>query len=156
MMINRETATSNLERLIGSGVLNEDIADSLEEIRFCIEAERAGLHLWGASDEDIQIIEAYECLKDHVHQFVEKFDTKNMVFGLQNNKPVELVEGFFKVSFESANLEEALNNMKPGDSIQVLGLEGPDRKYRLGTVTNTIPDVNEGEVVVGLRTLTEL
>jgi hypothetical protein len=106
--------------------------------------------------KDIQIIEAYEDLKDHVRQFVEKFDTENMVFGLQNNKPVELVEGFFKVSFESANLDEALNHMKPGDSIQVLGLEGPDRKYRLGTVTNTIPDVNEGEVVVGLRTLTEL
>lgn len=62
MMINRETATANLERLIGSGVIDEGLADTLEEIRFCIEAERAGLHLWGASDEDIQIIEAPKCL----------------------------------------------------------------------------------------------
>ena len=48
MLINRETAIGVLEDLIGSGFFDDDLRGSLEEIAYCIEAERKGEDLWGA------------------------------------------------------------------------------------------------------------
>ena len=47
MLINRETAIDVLENLIGSGFFDDDLRSSLEEIAYCIEAERKGEDLWG-------------------------------------------------------------------------------------------------------------
>ena len=51
MIINRETAIDVLENLIGSGFFDDDLRSSLEEIIFCLKAERQGEDIWGTDIE---------------------------------------------------------------------------------------------------------
>ena len=55
MMINRETAVSYLTDIINSGYFSENLRSSLEEIRYCIEAEMKGFHVWNAEDDHIKL-----------------------------------------------------------------------------------------------------
>ena len=94
--------------------------------------------------------EHQEILKNYVRDFVEHYDTHNMILGLDGNTPKEIVEGFFEVSYVSSNLEEALKNMKFGESIQILGLES-DRQYRNGVIRKTISECNTNSTIVNIR-----
>lgn len=62
-MITREEAVETLYGLINSNVLDEELCDSIENIANCISAERDGLHLWNADDEEVA--ELYTSVRDN-------------------------------------------------------------------------------------------
>lgn len=56
MYITREEAVGVLHRASGSGILDDDLEDMLEEVATCISAEEEmGIFLWGADDDAIDL-----------------------------------------------------------------------------------------------------
>ena len=106
-----------------------------------------------------QIMEAncnMTSLKDFVRDFVEKYDTHNVIFGLNERMiPEELTAGFFEVTGCYRTLEGALDSMLPGEAIQILGLE-KDRNYRTGIIRSTITECADDALVVNANTLEQL
>lgn len=51
-MITREEAISAMYTLINTGILEEDLEETLQEIANAIEHERCGSHTWGADAEE--------------------------------------------------------------------------------------------------------
>lgn len=106
-----------------------------------------------------QIMEANNhmtALKDFVRNFVEHYDTHNAIFGLNSKMlPEELTSGFFEVTGCYKTLEHALDNLRSGESIQILGLEN-DRDYRTGIIHQTITECAEDALVVNVMTLEQL
>ena len=95
-------------------------------------------------------------LKTFVREFVEKYDTDNMVIGLHNNIPQELENGFLSISATFENLEEALDNMKDvNEAIQLLNRENNGRVYRIGTL-KPLTECADNETIVNIKTLKEL
>lgn len=95
-------------------------------------------------------------LKDYICRFVENYDTHNAIFGLDENKrPAELITGFFEVTGVYKLLENALNDMRIGESLQILGLEN-DRHYRTGIVRQTISECADDALIVNIMTLEQL
>lgn len=79
-------------------------------------------------------IERISKLKTLVRGFVDKYDTDNMIFGLRNGKPDELVSGYMNIDREYQNLEDALSDISyTNQAVQILGREGA-RTYRVGRV----------------------
>lgn len=62
-MITRDEAVDTLYSLINSNVLDEELCDSIESIANCISAERDGLHLWNADDQEVA--ELYTSVRDN-------------------------------------------------------------------------------------------
>lgn len=52
-MITREEAKELMYDLINSGILSDEIETKLQDVANAIEYEQYGLHMWGASDEDV-------------------------------------------------------------------------------------------------------
>lgn len=106
-----------------------------------------------------QIMESNDrmtALKDFVRNFVEHYDTHNAIFGLNSRLvPEELTTGFFEVTGCYKVLEHALDNLRPGESIQILGLE-KNRDYRTGIVRQTITECATDAIIVNIDTLKQL
>lgn len=95
-------------------------------------------------------------LKDFVRNFVENYDTHNAIFGLNEHLiPEELTMGFFEVTGCYKTLEHALDNLRWGESIQILGLE-ENRNYRTGVIYRTITECAKDALVVNVNTLEQL
>lgn len=95
-------------------------------------------------------------LKDFVRNFVENYDTHNIIFGLNSKMiPEELTNGFFEVTGCYKTLEGALDSLRLGESIQILGLE-KNRDYRTGIVRQTITECASDALVVNISTLGQL
>lgn len=52
MTITREEAINTLYEVINCGILDKEIEDQLVEIASCVNAERYGVHLWGAEEDE--------------------------------------------------------------------------------------------------------
>lgn len=59
MTITRTEAIRVLRRLEECGILNEELENGVADILRCIDAERDGLHIWGAEDEWVKLYIAY-------------------------------------------------------------------------------------------------
>ena len=55
-MITRKEACNVLEYLIDSPILDNDLLSDLADIVYCINAETVGLHVWGASENIVEIV----------------------------------------------------------------------------------------------------
>ena len=56
-------------------------------------------------------IEIKECYAQHVTDFIEKYDTHNIIFCYNGRHLEELVEGYFEVVKEFDNVSEALKEL---------------------------------------------
>ena len=94
-----------------------------------------------------------DTFKNNIREWISKYDTNNIIFseGMR-----EITEGLFEVRFESANLEEALNNISIGEAIQIKGLESKDRVYRVGTVKSSLTECRQDMKVVDARNFEEI
>lgn len=52
MMITRDDALDVLESLIIADILSPEVESKIEDIIKCIDEERDGRHIWGATDDD--------------------------------------------------------------------------------------------------------
>ena len=59
MNIPRDEALEALRHLAESGILCDELELAVEEIAHCIEAEKLGLHLWGADDDADELFTAF-------------------------------------------------------------------------------------------------
>lgn len=93
-------------------------------------------------------------LKEFVRQFVESYDTDNVIFGLVGARPQELTTGFMTITESVHDLEEALRLITaPDQAIQLLGREA-DRTYRVGVVSKVLE--SSDNPVVNITTLQEI
>ena len=95
-------------------------------------------------------------LKNYIRDFISEYDTNNMVIGMYNHTPLEIVEGYFEVTFASHDLETALKYMNIGESMQILGREGKDRIYRNGIIYNILSECSHESIIVNIKTLEQL
>lgn len=86
MYITREEAVGVLNRVSGSGILNDDLADMLGEIAICIEAEETpGIFLWGADDDavDLFTMKRSDLITDewikHQQELYERYKIREIV-----------------------------------------------------------------------------
>lgn len=63
-MITRKEAINVLEYLIDSPILDNDLLSDLADIIYCINAETVGLHVWGASENIVEVVKKSIDTKD--------------------------------------------------------------------------------------------
>lgn len=108
--------------------------------------------------EELYIKKVLHALKNEVRAFVNKYDTDNTIYGLVDNQPKILEEGYMVVGKTFKDLEEALDSMNStGQCIQILGRENVDRVYRVGTLIS-LSDISQhkGNTIVNINTLSVL
>lgn len=102
-------------------------------------------------------IEMKEIYSTKIKQFVESYDTNNIIFTFNGKEITEAIEGYFGVHSEYEDINEALKALTPQMGIQIKGLENEHRQYRLGYVYNTMNESVSGEcVVVNIKTLQDM
>lgn len=102
-------------------------------------------------------IEIKECYTQQVTDFIEKYDTHNIIFCYNGRGLEELVEGYFEVVKEFDNVSEALKELSPQMGIQIVGLENENRRYRLGYYRNAMNECTLSEAkVVNIKTLQDI
>lgn len=102
-------------------------------------------------------IEMKEIYSTKIKQFVESYDTNNIIFTFNGTEITEAIEGYFGVLKEYEDINEALKDLTPQQGIQIKGLESEHRQYRLGYVYNTMNESVSGEcVVVNIKTLQDM
>ena len=55
-MITREEAKRLMYDIMNSGIISDEIEEKLQDVANCLEFEQYGLHMWGASDNDIETL----------------------------------------------------------------------------------------------------
>lgn len=61
----------------------------------------------------IEILEATQRLKDYTERLMECYNIEDIVLGIVNSQPQELVNGYMSAITESHSLEEALREFNP-------------------------------------------
>lgn len=86
MYITREEAVGVLNRVSGSGILDDDLEDLLGEIATCISAEEElGIFLWGADDDavDLFTMKRSDLITDewvkHQQELYERYKIREIV-----------------------------------------------------------------------------
>lgn len=106
-------------------------------------------------------------LKDEVRQFVESYNTDNTIYGITDDNIVSpLEQGYLVVLEQDTDLENALHKLSdidfilyPGSTpgVQILGLEGESRVYRVGIVYMSLTDIPRGtHTIVDIRALEDM
>lgn len=99
------------------------------------------------------LIESLDRYKTYVNDFLEKYSTDDITFGIMNSHPTELIEGYFIKESEYDTLEEAYSNMRIWHAIRIVD----ECKFQLGRVCKSVSDIYEGaEYVINLKTLKEI
>lgn len=102
-------------------------------------------------------IEKKEIYSTKIKQFVESYDTNNIIFTFNGKEITEATEGYFAVHSEYEDISEALKVLTPQMGIQIKGLENEHRQYRLGYVYNAMNESLLGEyTVVNIKTLQDM
>lgn len=103
------------------------------------------------------LIEQTATYRKHVKEFLEKYDTDNMIIFFANNNIYEAKKGYFDSSSEQfTDLDEALKNLYPNIGLQILGLEDEDRVFYLGRITETLTECKNTKRVVNIESLKEI
>ena len=108
--------------------------------------------------EELYIRKVLHALKNEVRAFVNKYDTDNTIYGLVDNQPKILEEGYMVVGETFKDLEEALDSMNStGQCIQILYREGADRVYRVGSLIS-LGEISQykDDTIVNINTLSVL
>lgn len=84
----------------------------------------------------------FSTFKNQVRQFVEKYDTHNMILGMMpNGAAKEITTGIFEEVFTTTSFKEALDKMHINECIWIHGLEKDhNRTYMVGTIMRTISE----------------
>jgi len=84
----------------------------------------------------------FSIFKNQVRQFVEKYDTYNMLLGMMpNGAAKEITTGIFEEVFTTTSFKAALDNMHINECIWIRGLERDhNRTYMVGTMMKTISE----------------
>lgn len=108
--------------------------------------------------EELYIKKVLHTLKNEVRTFVNKYDTDNTIYGLVDDHPKILEEGYMVVEKTFKDLEEALDSMNSkGQCIQILGRENADRVYRVGSLIS-LREISQykDDTIVNINTLSVL
>ena len=103
-----------------------------------------------------RLIEQKETYKNHIIQFLEKYDTDNIIIKYDGQNIFEAVSGYFVVENTYNTLKDALKNLLPEHSIQILGLENENRVYRLGYIYQGLNECKHAEKVINIKTLQDI
>lgn len=106
-------------------------------------------------------------LKDAVRQFVELYNTDNTIYGIIDDNIISpLEQGYLVVLEQDTDLEGALHKLSDIDfilypdstpGVQILGLEGENRVYRVGIVYRSLTDIpRDLRTIVDIRTLEDM
>ena len=100
--------------------------------------------------EELYIKKVLHALKNEVRAFVNKYDTDNTIYGLVDNQPKILEEGYMVVEKTFKDLEEALDSMNStGQCIQILG--------RVGSLISLLDiSKHKDDTIVNINTLSVL
>lgn len=90
----------------------------------------------------------FTSFKNQVRQFVENYDTYNMVLGMApNGTTKEITTGIFEESFTTTSFKTALDNMFFGECIWIHGLEQyNNRTYIVGHVRGSINECEDSNI----------
>lgn len=100
----------------------------------------------------------FSTFKDQVRQFVEKYDTHNMVLGMMpNGAAKEITTGIFEEAFTTTSFKEALNKMHVGECIWIRGLEKDhNRIYMVGSMMKSISECAEDTNLYNVQNFTKI
>ena len=98
----------------------------------------------------------FSTFKDQVRQFVEKYDTHNMVLGMMpNGAAKEITTGIFEEAFTTTSFKEALDKMHMGECIWIRGLEKDhNRTYMVGSMMKSISECAEDTDLYNVQNFT--
>ena len=100
----------------------------------------------------------FSTFKDQVRQFVEKYDTNNMILGMMpNGATKEITTGIFEEAFTTTSFKEALNKMHVGECIWIRGLEKDhNRIYMVGSMMKSISECAEDTNLYNVQNFTKI
>ena len=100
----------------------------------------------------------FSTFKDQVRQFVEKYDTHNMVLGMMpNGATKEITTGIFEEAFTTTSFKEALDKMHMGECIWIRGLEKDhNRTYMVGSMMKSISECAEDTNLYNVQNFTKI
>ena len=98
----------------------------------------------------------FSTFKDQVRQFVEKYDTNNMILGMMpNGATKEITTGIFEEAFTTTSFKEALDKMHMGECIWIRGLEKDhNRTYMVGSMMKSISECAEDTNLYNVQNFT--
>lgn len=90
--------------------------------------------------------------KDAIINLMERWNIKDNVFAFDNNSLSEVSQGYFEITGEYDNLNEAISNMAPNQGIRIMN----NSKFYTGNRMQFISQCNDISKVIDLTVMDSL
>ncbi len=100
----------------------------------------------------LEFIQSKGMLEKDIKSILEKYDVKDTVFGIVNNKTQELSHGYMIESQRFDNLSDAVREMNQGQALRISN----NSSFILGNVYEHLSDCPESEHIFNIEFLEDV